>query len=90
MIYTQYKSENELEERFFHFAFMLRNYVISISGKNRWFFNICYQTDQNAKSFQVVYRSYDTPEYKNYLLVIDAVKKDNTDYSFSIEHMTTG
>ena len=89
MIYAQYKSEEELEDRFFHLMFMLRNYVLSISGDNRWFFNICYQTDPDANSFQFVYRSYDTPEYKNYLLVIDAVKTNNASYSFSVEHIVT-
>lgn len=84
MPYDYFKTEKELEDRFYVFSTLLKRYVDVISGNDRWFFDICYQTDYDAKAFNISYRSYETPEYKKFMLSIIAKKQNDGNYKFSV------
>lgn len=43
MPYDYFKTEKELEDRFYVFSTLLKRYVDVISGNDRWFFDICFQ-----------------------------------------------
>jgi hypothetical protein len=65
------------------FAFELDDYVNSISGENRWFFDKCSYSLWSDDKYSVTFKSYDSPEYRNFLLSI-SVSRNGSNWDFSI------
>lgn len=86
-IVTVFRKEKEFEDKCWFFAIGVQNFVQSISGDNRWFFDVCYKDDREER-YSVIYRSYATPEYRNFVLSI-GVRRIGDDYEYKIVKQVT-
>lgn len=80
MHFDIYKTNNDFEENC-ECAFSIYKFIDSINSNVRWFFDKCYVLD-NHKKYSVILKSYDTPDYKDYLATVEAtynVKTQNYD-----------
>ena len=71
-----YKTNNEFEDNC-ECAFSIYKFIDSISPNVRWFFDKCYVLD-NHKKYTVIFKSYCTPEYKDYSASIEAIYNSKT------------
>lgn len=80
---------DNLDELYQHFPNVkdLLAFVESHSGKNRWWFSECY-ADPNHEIFTFVFRSYNTPEYRSFELVVIA-SQDSGHWAFTISREDT-
>lgn len=85
MVSKFFKDEEEFKDYFRDYP-KLYKFVESISGNNRWWFNDASVNEDG--NFNIIFTSYKTPEYRNFLLSIYA-KKVNKDYVFSITKQIT-
>lgn len=70
----------------YRFAYSLLKYVESISGENRWFVDECFENDSGE--YWVIFKSYMTPEYKNFLLSI-RVTRSGSGWEFYVHKQVT-
>lgn len=56
-------------------AYKVLNFIDNIETDVRWWFNIAYY-NQFDNAYNVLFTSYITEEYKDYVLSIYAIKKD--------------
>jgi len=73
-------TKEEFDDNCWMFSTGLDLYVQSISGENKWWFDKCYVDVLEDKYF-VFFKSYITPEYRNFSLTV-TVEKIGTDYEF--------
>lgn len=71
------------------FAFDAMDYAdrLAQSENIRWFFKECYANCEEQIHF-VIFDSYITEEYKDYLLSLKVVKNQNNKYDISIQKKT--
>jgi len=84
-MFSHYTSEEEMLENTLFYNELLE-FVKSISGKNMWWFKECYKQLDNR--YAVIFSSYATPEYRNFLLSI-SVNKENGKYQFKVVKQVT-
>ena len=85
MVFKHFTSEEDFIDYFHHYQKLIE-YVKSISGDNYWWFEEAYAQENNE--YSILFTSYKTPEYRNFLLSINAEKIDD-DYRFSITKQIT-
>jgi hypothetical protein len=84
---TVYRTKEEFEDNCLC-AYAIIDYVETHynTAYIKWFFDRCYDhsTDWDKKEiYTVIFTSFDTPDYKDYVLSIQAVKTDNG-YEFNL------
>lgn len=78
-----YKNEDDFFDKC-PCAYRILNFVDSIKDTDvHWFFDVCYY-DQFDKRYSVIFKSYETEEFKNYVLSVEAKETENNDYSIRI------
>lgn len=87
IIIKHYKTEEEFFTECCSFASDVFKFVESISGDNRWFFHECY-LDNSGRNHTVIFKSYDLPEYQNFILSV-VVRKQNDKYVFTVLKQVT-
>lgn len=70
----------------FPFAGALLKYVEHISGENRWFIDECIDTGMGE--YWAIFKSYLTPEFRNFILSIRVVHSDSG-WDFSVHKQVT-
>ena len=85
MIFKHFTNVDDFKDYFWHYH-QLIDFVKSISGNNRWWFKEAYLNEDG--DYNIIFASYKTPEYRNFLLSIYAKKVDE-DYLFSITKQIT-
>lgn len=85
MMIETYKTEEEMWEKTLFYPDLL-DFVKSISGYNRWWFSVCYK--QDGGRYSVMFTSYETPEYKNFLLSV-SVETTQDGYNFKVVKQVT-
>ena len=85
MFFKHFTNEEDFICSFSHYR-KLSEFVDSISNTNCWLFKEAYLQDND--SYSIIFTSYKTSEYRNFLLSIHA-EKVNEDYVFSITKQTT-
>lgn len=68
------------------FASALLEYVKGISGENTWFLDEC--IENNSGEYWVSFKSYDSPEYKNFVLTVHVAHTDSG-WDFSVQKQVT-
>jgi len=85
MVFKHFKNEDDFKDSFSHYHKLIE-FVESISGNNRWWFKEAYVNKDDE--YNIIFTSYKTPEYRNFLLSIYA-KKVEENYVFSITKQIT-
>lgn len=84
-----YRTLEDFEENCWLFSTKLFNFVESISGENRWFFDVCYHNVyERPNTYQVLFSSYETPEYAKFVLSIYVTHTPNG-FEFKITKQVT-
>ena len=86
MFYKHFTNEEDFLEYFAEYYSKLIEFVESVSGNNRWWFEEAYLQDNST--YSILFTSYKTPEYRNFLLSTQA-EKINDNYKFSIVKQIT-
>lgn len=77
------KNEQEFTDRC-PCAYRILEFVDSIKDTDaRWFFDLCYY-DYFEQRFSVIFKSYITEEYKDYVLSVAAKKTEDGNYDIRI------
>lgn len=87
-IIKYFKTEEEFYDNCWMFANKLFDFVESISGDNRWWFDVCYKPDNKEEKYSVIFKSYVTPEFRNFVLSI-YVEKVGNEYDFKVMKQVT-
>lgn len=78
----RFKGDDDFWEYCGSFASELLDFVESISGNNRWWFEEGYWNKQED-TYSVIFKSYITPEFRKFMLSI-YVQKINGKYEFKV------
>ncbi len=87
MAFKLFTNEDDFIYSFQHYHKLIK-FVESISGDNRWWFKEASTSAHDKGAYNVIFTSYKTPEYRNFLLSIHAEKVDG-DYTFRITKQIT-
>lgn len=71
-----YKTERDFRDNC-PIAYKIYNFVDSLESDTRWFFDIGYEFYIFERKYQILFKSYITEEYKDYLLSIEAKVNDD-------------
>ena len=85
MFFKNFINEDDFKDYFPHYL-KLYEFVKSISANNKWWFSEAYLQDNDT--YVILFTSYKTPEYRNFLLSVKAEKIDN-DYKFTVVKQIT-
>jgi len=84
-MFKHFTNEEDFQDYFWDYHKLIK-FVESISGDNRWWFKEAYSTEKDV--YNVLFTSYKTPEYRNFLLSI-YIEKANEDFTFRITKQIT-
>lgn len=72
-----YKTERDFRDNC-PIAYKIYNFVDSLESDTRWFFDVGYEFNIFERKYQILFKSYITEEYKDYILSIEAtIDNDN-------------
>lgn len=78
-----YRTEQEFWDSCGHFAGDLFKYIELISGDNSWWFKKAYKPYLDKDYYSVIFKSYENPAYKNFVLSVEVIKL-NGKYEFKV------
>ncbi|WP_368263087.1 hypothetical protein [Clostridium disporicum] len=78
-----YKTEREFRENCL-ISYKIYDFVDSLESDTRWFFDVYYEFYIFERKYQVLFKSYITEEYKDYVLSIEAVIDDNNNVDIRV------